>query len=149
MKSVVTSPTLCHSLCSVKKHIIVSRQDKCWFCRSSRHQSSYLVYLILLASIYSLWIRRRPQPELRITEVSVSINVVQALPDNLLFCQETLICNQEVQLALENDRVHITHTLTWRQSPVVCRHGSHPHIFCALLFIKPCRSLQLSDYKRT
>lgn len=64
-------------------------------------QRSDLIYLILLASVHSLWIRRRPQPELRIAEVSVSVDIVQAFPDDFLLCQETLVCNQEVQLTLK------------------------------------------------
>lgn len=65
-------------------------------------ECSDLIYLILLAAVHSLWIRRRPQPELRIAEVSVSVNIMQAFPDDLLLCEETLVCNQEVQLTLKN-----------------------------------------------
>lgn len=74
-------------------------------------QHSDLIYLILLASVDSLWIRRRPQPELRITEVSVSVDIVQAFPDDLLLRQETLVCNQEVQLTLKKHDVLCEATL--------------------------------------
>lgn len=70
---------------------------------------SDLIYLILLAAVHSLWIRRRPQPELRIAEVSISVDIMQAFPDDLLLREETLVCNQEVQLTLEKqDTLHVT-----------------------------------------
>lgn len=65
-------------------------------------QRSDLIYLILLASVHRLRIRRRPQPELRVAEVSVSVHIVQAFPDDFLLCQEALVRDQEVQLPLEN-----------------------------------------------
>ena len=106
------------------KHIMVSGVDNCWFCSSCLRQCSDLVYLILLASVHSLWIWRRPQPELGVTEVAVSINVVQTLPDDLLLCQETLVCNQEVQLALQNKQTltycHSIHTDTWVHTHTIC-----------------------------
>lgn len=65
-------------------------------------ECSDLIYLVLLAAVHSLWVRRRPQPELRIAEVSVSVDIMQAFPDHLLLCEETLVCDQEVQLTLKN-----------------------------------------------
>lgn len=71
-------------------------------------ECSDLIYLILLATVHSLWIRRRPQPEFRIAEVSVSVDIMQAFPDDLLLCEETLVCNQEVQLTLKKqDALHV------------------------------------------
>lgn len=68
-------------------------------------ECSDLVYLVLLAAVHSLWVRRRPQPELRIAEVSVSVDIMQAFPDDLLLREETLVCNQEVQLTLNKQDV--------------------------------------------
>lgn len=65
-------------------------------------ERSDLIYLVLLAAVHSLWVRRRPQPELRIAEVSVSVDIMQAFPDDLLLREEALVCDQEVQLTLEN-----------------------------------------------
>lgn len=74
--------------------------DKCRLVLSCLRQCSDLIYLILLASVHGLWIGGRSQPELRITEVSVSVHVVQTFPDDLLLCQEALVCDEEVQLTL-------------------------------------------------
>lgn len=60
---------------------------------SSSSQCSDLIYLILLASVHGLRIRRRSQPKLGITEVSVSVHVVQTFPDDLLLRQEALVCD--------------------------------------------------------
>lgn len=70
---------------------------------------SHLIYLILLASVNRLRIRGRPQPELRITEISVSVHVVQTFPHHFLLRQEALIRDQEVQLTLRWTHTH-THT---------------------------------------
>lgn len=95
---------------------------------------SDLVYLILLASVHGLWIGRRPQPELGIAEVSVSVDVVQTLPDDLLLREETLVCNQEVQLALmkkknnKKTHTHYIHT-SYLAHTIYTRTymGTHPH----------------------
>lgn len=78
---------------------------------------SHLIYLILLASVNRLRIRGRPQPELRIAEVSVSVHVVQTFPHHFLLRQEALIRDQEVQLTLRQ-----THTHTHRS-----KHGTRLH----------------------
>lgn len=38
--------------------------------------------------------------ELGVTEISITIHVVQAFPDNFLFCKKTLVCYQQVKLTL-------------------------------------------------
>lgn len=45
-------------------------------------------------------LRRMTQPEIRVTEVSVALDVMKRLPDQTLLLQETLICHQQVQVAL-------------------------------------------------
>lgn len=80
-------------------------------------ECSDLIYLILLAPVHSLWIRRRPQAELRVAEVSISVDIVQAFPDDLLLREETLVCDQEVQLTLKKQEALCVTTLRWGFNP--------------------------------
>lgn len=86
--------------------------DQARFCQLV---CSHLIYLILLASVNRLRIRGRPQPELRIAEVSVSVHVVQTFPHHFLLRQEALIRDQEVQLTLQRADTH-TQILTHHQT---------------------------------
>lgn len=60
----------------------------------------YLIYLILLPSVDSFRVRWRPQVEFRVTEIPITIHVVQAFPHHLLFCKKALVCHQQVKLTL-------------------------------------------------
>lgn len=105
----------CNCGCIVSKNVRHHETNQHFEVDNTVHfflvQHPDLIYLILLAAVHSLWVRRRPQPELRIAEVSVSVDIMQAFPDDLLLCEETLVCDQEVQLTLGKTR------------RVVCEHS--------------------------
>lgn len=125
----LSNSVLCPSNAVVKLAPATSHQAR-FFCQLV---CSHLIYLILLASVNRLRIRGRPQPELRIAEVSVSVHVVQTFPHHFLLRQEALIRDQEVQLTLQRADTHtqmLTHHQTVHTPTVAHAHRLLSSLVC-------------------
>ncbi len=61
-----------------------------------------LIDLVLLTTVHSFRVRGRSQTELWVTEVSISVDIMQTFPNHLLLSEKALICYQQVQLGLRN-----------------------------------------------
>lgn len=61
-----------------------------------------LIDLVLLTTVHRFRVRGRPQMKLWVTEVPISVNIMQTFPNHLLLSEKPLICHQQVQLGLRN-----------------------------------------------
>lgn len=76
------------------------------------------------------------QSEVRVTEVSVPLDVMKRLPDQTLLLQEALIRHQQVQVTLRDNKTLLT-TATWT-TDFACRHYSgmeNGHLVCVCVCV--------------
>ncbi len=126
-----------------------------------------LIDLVLLTTVHSFRVRGRSQTELWVTEVSISVDIMQTFPNHLLLSEKALICYQQVQLGLRNTErafIKTCSNLTARVSSIklstlpdraavvscseVCTWGSWKSFICGWSVSCGYRTAPLSPDKR-